>query len=188
MVFIVIIIVIIFIMPIKIVISKDEISGDVDIFFTKIFNVRLDFDELLRRLFSLRDAPGQITIQSIIYNIGLYKNARGILRTIAKMIKINKLTLIIKTKSLSLETDTWGYVFSWIFFGYFQNYIHGLFKRVENEYYNHNVAPTTNINFECKFNIRLFYILFSFIRNFKDIPKVIRFIRKGSKTYGTPHI
>jgi len=172
-------------MPIKIVVSKDDQRSDVDIFFTKILDIRLDFDQLLRRFFAEKGDPNKITLHSILYNLGLYRNAKSIIATTTKMIKIKKLTFIIKSKSTSLDTETWSYVFSWIIFGYFQDYIHRYFKAVDNEYYNHQIAPANKVNFECYFNIRLIYLLFALIRNIKDIPKIIRFMKKGNKAYGT---
>ena len=62
MIYIVIIIAVILIMPIRIVAVRDDVRGDVDIYFTKIFNLRLDFDQLVRR-FAER-AIGQITVKS----------------------------------------------------------------------------------------------------------------------------
>jgi len=175
-------------MPIKVVINKDDNRSDIDIFFTKIFNLRLDFDEFLKRFFFLRDNSNKITLQNLLYNIKLYKVSKNIVTTTTRMITVKKLTFIIKTKSTSLEMETWSFVFSWTFFGYFQNYIHSLFKGVNNEYYNHQISLNNTINFECHFNIRILYLLFSSIRNIRDIPKVIKFIRKGSKGYGTSNI
>ncbi|MDD4388221.1 MAG: hypothetical protein PHV87_03290 [Bacilli bacterium] len=185
MIYVLTIIVIILIMPIKIVAIKDDRHSDVDIHFTKILDIKLDFDQLLRRLFSEKGDPERITFRSFLSSIGLYRQAKNIITTTTKMISIKKMTFIIKTKSSSLDSDTWGFVFSWIVFGYFQDYVHRYFKAVENEYYNHQIAPANKINFECHFNIRLVYLLFALIRNIKDIPKVIRFIKKGNKAYGT---
>jgi len=172
-------------MPIKFVVSKDDNRNDIDIYLTKLFNIRFDFDEFLKYLFTVRGHREKITVNSILYNLGVFKKSINIVKSITKMTRIRKLTFIIKTKSNSLEADTWGFVFSWTIFGYFQNYAHKYFKKVDNEYYNHQIAPKYNFNFECQFNLRLIYILFSLIKNVKDIPKVIRFIKKGSKVYGT---
>ena len=54
MIYLLIVIVIILVMPIKVVAARDDVRGDVDIFFTKIFDLRLDFDQLVRRLFAER--------------------------------------------------------------------------------------------------------------------------------------
>ena len=48
MIYLLIVIVIILVMPIKVVAARDDVRGDVDI-FTKIFDLRLDFDQLVRR-------------------------------------------------------------------------------------------------------------------------------------------
>ena len=81
-----------------------------------------------------------------------------------------------------------GVCFSWIAIGYFRDYVHRNFRVVENEYYNHQVAAANKINFECHFNVRLAYILLALIRHFKDIPKIIKFMKKGKKVYGASNI
>lgn len=188
MIYLLIVIVIILVMPIKVVAARDDVRGDVDIFFTKIFDLRLDFDQLVRRVFAERGDPERVTARSILLSIGYYRQAKNIINTTTRMIKIKKLTFIIKTKSGSLEADTWGYVFSWIAIGYFRDYVHRNFRVVENEYYNHQVAAANKINFECHFNVRLAYILLALIRHFKDIPKIIKFMKKGKKVYGASNI
>jgi hypothetical protein len=172
-------------MPIKFVVIKDDNHNDIDIFLTKIFNIRIDFDDFIRYVLTTKENRNKITLESIKHNYGVYQRSSNIIASLTKMIRIRKLTFIIKTKSNSIEADTWGFVGSWIIFGYFQNYVHQYFKRVDNEYYNHQIAPNFNFNFDCHFNIRLFYIIFALIKNMKDIPKIIRFVKKGSKVYGT---
>ena len=188
MIYVLIILVLIFIMPVKIVISKNDKRSDVDIFFTKLFDVRLDFDELLKYLLTTKEDRAHITFDSIIHNLGVFKRSKNIFVSILKMSRINKLTLIIKTRSANLETDTYGYVFTWIFLCYLKKYVHEYFKKVENDYYNHQLAEQYNVNLDCHINIRLIYIIFAVIRNIKDIPRVLKFIKKGSKVYGASNI
>ncbi|MGB4537448.1 MAG: hypothetical protein WBI24_02190, partial [Bacilli bacterium] len=61
MIYLLIVIVIILVMPIKVVAARDDVRGDVDIFFTKIFDLRLDFDQLVRRVFAERGDPERVT-------------------------------------------------------------------------------------------------------------------------------
>lgn len=188
MIYIVIIIAVILIMPIRIVAVRDDVRGDVDIYFTKIFNLRLDFDQLVRRLFAERGDPERITVKSALASLSYYRQARNIIRTATRMIKIKKLTLIVKTKSGSLDTDTWGFLFSYIGLSYLRAYIHRNFRAVENEYFGHQVAAVNCVNFECHFNVRLAYFLFALIRNIKDIPRVIKSMKKGKSVYGASNI
>lgn len=178
MIYVLIVFLILLIMPIKIVVTKDDKHNDIDIFLTKIFNIRIDFDDFIRYLLTTKANREQITLSSIIYNYHLFQKSKNIIVTICKMIRLKKLTFIIKTKSYNLETDTWSFFGSWIVLGYFQNTIHGYFKTIENEYYNHQISSKFNFNIESQFNIRLIYIIFSITRHIKDLPKIIRFIKK----------
>jgi hypothetical protein len=97
---------------------------------------------------------------------------------------LDKLTFIIKTKGKSLQKQTWNFVFSWTLISYVQNYIHGHFKSVKDEYYNQVPGEKNVVFFELQFKFRLIYLLFSFIKNIKDLPKLIK-SKKGRKKYGT---
>ena len=56
------------------------------------------------------------------------------------------------------------------------------FKKVSNEYYSMQIArDDRELAFELKLNFRLIYLLISIFTNFKDIPKIIKFHKKGSE-------
>ncbi|HEY8395315.1 MAG TPA: hypothetical protein VIK96_00900, partial [Bacilli bacterium] len=112
-----------------------------------------------------------------------YKRFSPFVRTATRMVPLEKMTFIIKTSGKSLERQTWNFVFSWILISYFQNFVHSYFKDVKDEYYNQVPAEKTAIYFEFRFNFRLIYLLFSVIKNIREIPKLIH-PKKGRKKYG----
>lgn len=185
MIYALIVLLIIIIMPFKIVITKDDRRSDIDIYFTKIFNLRLDFDEFIAFLVTEKDNPDRISPERVVRNYHLFKRSKRIIISMAKMIRVSKLTFIVKTKGKSLETCVWLYVVSWIYLAYLQNNVHRYFKSVENEHYNQMPAEKFNLNFEFQCNFRLVYLIFAMIKNIKDLPKIIRFMKKGRKIYGT---
>ncbi|NLD26238.1 MAG: hypothetical protein GX661_02635 [Acholeplasmataceae bacterium] len=185
MIYALIVLLIIIIMPFKIVITKDDRRSDIDIYFTKIFNLRLDFDEIIAFLVTEKDNPDRISPERVVRNYHLFKRSKRIIISMAKMIRVSKLTFIVKTKGKSLETCVWLYVVSWIYLAYLQNNVHRYFKSVENEHYNQMPAEKFNLNFEFQCNFRLVYLIFAMIKNIKDLPKIIRFMKKGRKIYGT---
>jgi hypothetical protein len=185
MVYLLIIILIILIMPIKVVILKDDRRSDIDLYFTKLFNLRLDFDEFIAFLITDKENPNKVSSSRIIENYHLYKRTQNVIKTTTSMIKLKKITLIVKTKGKSKGSKMWLYVISWIYLSFVQNNIHRYFKKVENEHYNQISAERFNLNFELQFNFRFIYLLFALIKNIKDIPKIFRSKKKGSKIHGT---
>jgi hypothetical protein len=185
MIYALIILLIIIVMPMKIVITKDDRRSDIDIYFTKIFNLRLDFDEFIAFLITEKANPERISAERVIRNYHLFKRAKRIIVTMTKMTRVSKLTFIVKTKGKSLEASVWLYVISWVYLSFLQNNVHRYFKSVENEHYNQMPAEKFNLNFEFQCHFRLIYLFFALIRNIRDLPKVIRFMKKGRKIYGT---
>lgn len=155
MIYVLIVLALILLMPIEVVITKNDNRSDIDIYLTKIFNIRIDFDDFLRFLIGEKEeGVNKITLRSIDDAVKQFRKHSGSFAKIARMTDMRKLTVILKTKSNSIEADTWGFVGSWIVFGYTQNYAHRYFRRVENEFYNHQIAPRFAMNLESKLHMR----------------------------------
>lgn len=183
MIYVLILLLLFLITPIQVVITKDETRSDIDFYFTRIFNLHLDFDEFIKALFTEADTPEKISRAKIMRTYQNYKRFSPFVRTATRMVPLEKMTFIIKTSGKSLERQTWNFVFSWILISYFQNFVHSYFKDVKDEYYNQVPAEKTAIYFEFRFNFRLIYLLFSVIKNIREIPKLIH-PKKGRKKYG----
>lgn len=184
MIYVLILLIIILITPIQVVITKDETRSDIDFYFTRIFNLRLDFDEFIKALFTEADTPEKLSVSKVVRTFQSYRRFSPFIRTATRIVPLEKLTLIIKTKGQSLERQTWNFVVSWILIAYLQNLVHSYFKSVKDEYYNQVPAEKSALYFEFRFNFRLVYLLFSLIKNIKRMPKLIN-PKKGRKKYGT---
>ena len=61
MIYVLVVFVLLLITPIRVVITKDETRSDIDFYFTRTFNLRLDFDEFIKLLFTEADTPEKIS-------------------------------------------------------------------------------------------------------------------------------
>lgn len=174
-------IVIVLVMPIKIRVIRNDKHNDVDIFFVKLFNKRLDLDELYYKLLSDK-RDNKITINSILYNLGLFIKSYSIIRNTCKMVEISKLTIVSKTKSKKEENQVYSSIVFWNTISYTRSFLMKNFKKVSNEYYSMQIAgDDRELSFELRLNFRLIYLLISVFTNYKDIPKIIKFHKKGSE-------
>jgi hypothetical protein len=184
MIYVLVILILFLVTPIRVVITKDETKSDIDFYFTRIFNLRLDFDEFIKALFTEAGTPEKISPAKIIRTYQNYNRFSPFIRTATRMTSLDKITLVVRTGGKSLERQTWNFVFSWILIAYFQNLVHGYFKSVKDEYYNQVPAEKTAVLFELRFNFRLIYLVFSGIKNLNRIPQLIH-PKKGRKRHGT---
>lgn len=175
-----IIIVFIIIMPIKIRVIRNNSYNDIDVYFIKIFNMRLDLDEIIKRMFF--DKNSSISLNSILYNIGLFIKSSNIIKDTVKQMKISKMTCIFQVNLKNEKIEMLGIVTAWNSICYLRDFIYKYFKEINNEYYSVQTNnEKINSSFEIILNFRLIYIIFSVLKNFKDIKKIIKFIKKGKE-------
>jgi len=184
MVYVLIIIIIILVMPIEVVFKKDEINNDIDIFLTKLFNLRLDFDEVLKLLLTTKENRTDITLSGLKHNYHLFMLARNLIYDVSKNTRPKELSFVFKAKKVYPELDIFIYVGLWSFLSYLKNKFHEFVPRLEND--NYELVYTSNFNFSFYWSVRLrvIYIIFSIIKNYKDLFKIRKFLRKGKKDYG----
>lgn len=175
-----IIIVFIIIMPIKIRVIRNESYNDIDVYFIKIFNMRLDLDGIIKKFFF--DKNSSISLNSILYNIGLFIKSSNIIKDTIKQMKISKLTCISQVNLKNEKIEMLGIVTAWNSICYLRDFIYKYFKEINNEYYSVQTNnKKINSSFEIILNFRLIYIILSVLKNFKDIKKIIKFIKKGKE-------
>ena len=170
-------------MPIKVqvIYVKDENKGkrhsDINIYFVKFFNKKLDLDSIIRTL--IKDDNDEFSISKLIYNIKLFILGKNINRTLLKMVYVDKVTALFKTNNI------YQYVLmnNIIYLG--SNLINEYTKDVGSEYYSVLLKEDKSSNFELVFYIRGVYALFSVIANIKDLIKVRKFIKYRRKELGT---
>lgn len=167
-------------MPIKIRIIRNDSFNDIDIYFVKIFNIRLDFDEFVKKAFS--DKNNSVTLNSVLYNLGLVVKSSNIIKGTIKQIRISKLTWIFQVNLENEKLEMYGTIASWNSICILRNYIYKYFKSVNNEYYSVQTSDEKlNTSFEMILNFRLIYLLFSVLINLKDIKRIKTFIKKGNE-------
>lgn len=183
---IIVLLVIIFIllMPIGIRITKNDERSDVDIFLSKIFNIRIDFDEFVRLLLTSRENRNQITLKSIINNLKIVYEFREVIQTVAAFGQVRYLTIIMKGKFEDVTFKTYYNISSELFFSFFDEYIKRTFKKVNNTYYSVKDEPTIIKNMftlECIIDIRIIYFIIAFFKNYRLIPRMFRLLGRSEK-------
>ena len=94
------------------------------------------------------------------------------MKSVCHFSKIKKVTLILKKN----DEKVFSQVSFWMLINKVSNLLHTNFKNVANEYY--MVSPQSYlIQFEIIVEVRLIYFIYAFLRNIKDLPKVIKAIR-----------
>lgn len=170
-------------MPIKVqvVYVKNEKNekkySDINIYFVKFFNKKLDLDSLINSL--VKDENDKFSIDKVIYNIRLFILGKNINRTLLRMIYIDKVTALFKTNSI------YEYVLFNNIISLGSGFINSYTKEVGSEYYSVLFQNEKNRNFELVFYVRGIYALFAVIANIKDIIKLKKFIKYRRKELGT---
>lgn len=173
-IFLLIILIIIF-MPIKVRIIRNDYKNDVDLFFVKLFNVRLDLDKLIRYFLTTKLDRTRVTLGSILYNINMYKKSKNIINSFNKWIDIKKITIILKTNESLNDFDIYTNVLFYTGISKLQDYLKSNFKSIENQYYVvNNESENNELEFEMILNIRIAFFIYAIIRNIKDIPNIIK--------------
>ena len=185
MIYIFIIITILLIMPVEIIFRRDEDHNDIDIYLTKIFNIRLDFDEFLKLLVTTKENRDKVTIAGLKSNYELFKLSRRLIYDVTKNSRPKEVELRVKAKKIYPEIDLFVYVVLHNLLLLIRGEIRSFVPRQKNEVYEIKEGDKFAYTFRWSVRIRMAYILFSLIRNYKDIIKIRKFVRKGKKKYGT---
>ena len=185
MIYIFIIITILLIMPVEIIFRRDEDHNDIDIYLTKIFNLRLDFDEFLKLLVTTKENRDKVTIAGLKSNYELFKLSRRLIYDVTKNSRPKEVELRVKAKKIYPEIDLFVYVVLHNLLLLIRGEIRSFVPRQKNEVYEIKEGDKFAYTFRWSIRIRMAYILFSLIRNYKDIIKIRKFVRKGKKKYGT---
>ena len=158
---IIFIILIVLLMPIKIQIIKnmnnDKYVNDINIYFIKIFNIRIDFDRFLYKTLKIKKSNN---LNNIITNINYIKNNKSLLTNFLSLITLNKITLIYKTNNLLLSFLSWNSI-------YIIRNLYSNLLDIENEYYNviYDEDIENRIVYDIQFKIRIIYFLLAYVLN-----------------------
>lgn len=169
-------------MPLGIKIQKNDYFSDVDIYLTKFFNIKIDFDDFVRLFLTSRKNRDEITVESVVNNIRLFKEFQNIIEEVFKFCHIKHLTIILKGKFNEIGYETYFRLSSEIFFEVLNEYLLRSFKKVRNTYYSVQKSKSDlkdMIVLETQINVRLIYIIRAFLVNMRDTKKIIKILRRS---------
>lgn len=173
---------IILIMPIKIKIYKKSKHIDVDLYFAKSLNLRLDFDKMMKKILMKNYNYHVDALNNFLYNLGIFIKSYGIVRELCKITMISKLTWIYQINLEKEELEMYSMIVGWNFIAYLRNFLNSFFKGISDEYYSIQTENETfGLSFEIIINFRFIYLVYVLIKKIKDIPKIIEFHKKGSE-------
>lgn len=173
---------IILIMPIKIKIYKKSKHVDVDLYFSKLLNLKLDFDKLMKKILMKNYKYHVNALNNFLYNLGIIIKSYGIVRELCKITMISKITWIYKINLKKEELEMYSMIIGWNSIAYLRNFLNNFFKGISDEYYSIQTEnETVGLSFEIIINFRFIYLVYVLIKKIKDIPKIIEFHKKGSE-------
>lgn len=167
---ILLLIMIILFIPINIRIIYDNTFSDIDVFLSKFIRHKFDLDEFIRKFTSYNN---KISYIIILNNIELLINSKNILKDILKKTNIIKSTIILKNN----YNDFFQVILFWNFIARIKCFLKDNFKFVNNEYYM-VVNGNQEISIEMIFKIKIINILYSCLKNYKELFKIIRIKRR----------
>lgn len=172
-------------MPVEIIFTKDEVKNDIDIYLTKFFNKKIDFDEFIKFLLTTKENRSKVTLKSVKRNYEVLKLARHLIYDVSKMSKPETIHFTIKIKKIIPEIDAITYVFFFNLLIYVKGLIKYYVPKQEEEIYKLEFGDKFNFTFKWALKIRIIYIILSLVKNVRDLYRIFKFLRKGKKQYGT---
>lgn len=174
MVYIIIgIILIILIMPFNIRFLYDDKKSDIEINLIKIFNIKIDVDKFIRFLLTSKKDRSRITVDSIMYKMGLFLKSKHITKWIIKRTRLVKSSILIEEDIEKYLT----FIASWITINSVKKYIEKMFYKVENNYYMVLPSNKRKISMEFIMQTRIILGIIAILINIKDVFKMIKFMR-----------
>ena len=116
-------------MPLGIKIQKNDYFSDVDIYLTKFFNIKIDFDDFVRLFLTSRKNRDEITVESVVNNIRLFKEFQNIIEEVFKFCHIKHLTIIVNGQFNEIGYETYFRLSSEIFFEVLNEYLLQVLKK-----------------------------------------------------------
>ncbi len=177
MIFVILFILIfILLMPIGIRFIYDDNRSDVDIYFYRLFNYRLDLDEFIKYFITEKSNRNRIDFKTIVNNIEVTIKTKKLLLDIINKSRINKSTIILKEN----YENIWTFMSFWNVASIYSNIINSNFQSVKNEYY--MIANTKReMSFEIVMEVRLIKLFVVVIKDYKEVIKFIKIKRRQKK-------
>lgn len=164
---------IIIIMPINFRFTYDDKESNVEIKLTKIFNLKIDIDEFVKLILTTKKNRDKVTLDSILYNLGIFIRSRKILKWVCKQSDVRKVSVIM------YQNYEWPHliVYSWTLLNALKNFLYSLFYKIEDEHYMINDNEKLQIQFDIVIQMRIFFAILAIIFNIKDLFKIFKFMK-----------
>lgn len=170
------IILFILLMPIGIRIIHNDNRSDVDLYFYKLFNYRLDLDEFIKLFITEKKDRKKIKLRTIINNLEISIKTRKILYDAMGVSKVLKSTILLKENYDNIFT----FISYWNLCSYFSSFINAYFKKVKNEYYMTSNSKK-ELCFELIIEIRLIKLIYVMLKDLNEVVKAIKIKRRQKK-------
>lgn len=177
--FILPLIIIIFLMlPISVRAVRSKQAIDVDIYLSKLLDIKIDYNTFIRGLLSA--GREQVKSSGLFQTIQKTYEYRSLLNDITKRSNVTKVTFVPKYYIDDPIVGTYINILNWNVISIFKKYLHDNFRKVEDEYYYVNIPNESQVGFlfEIEIKTRVIYLIISIIKNIKIVPKIIKSIFK----------
>ncbi|HHU80689.1 MAG: hypothetical protein ACOX40_06240 [Bacilli bacterium] len=177
--FILPLIIIIFLMlPISVRAVRSKQAIDVDIYLSKLLDIKIDYNTFMRGLLSA--GREQVKSSGLFQTIQKTYEYRSLLNDITKRSNVTKVTFVPKYYIDDPIVGTYINILNWNVISIFKKYLHDNFRKVEDEYYYVNIPNESQVGFlfEIEIKTRVIYLIISIIKNIKIVPKIIKSIFK----------
>ena len=177
--FILPLIIIIFLMlPISVRAVRSKQAIDVDIYLSKLLDIKIDYNTFMRGLLSA--GREQVKSSGLFQTIQKTYEYRSLLNDITKRSNVTKVTFVPKYYIDDPIVGTYINILNWNVISICKKYLHDNFRKVEDEYYYVNIPNESKVGFlfEIEIKTRVIYLIISIIKNIKIVPKIIKSIFK----------
>ena len=164
---IIMILFIILLIPLKIRVIRNNNYNDIDLYIiTK--DIRIDIDRLFKSLIDNTNPKTTINDIKRLYN------SQNIIKSIFKLSKVVKLTIVLYPHIIinNIYVDYMSFMIT----NYLYHYIDSTFKKVESSYISTSLETLNTskcINIEIVLKIKLIYFLIAVFSNYSDFKKVV---------------
>ena len=165
-------------LPISVRAVRSKQAIDVDIYLSKLLDIKIDYNTFMRGLLSA--GREQVKSSGLFQTIQKTYEYRSLLNDITKRSNVTKVTFVPKYYIDDPIVGTYINILNWNVISIFKKYLHDNFRKVEDEYYYVNIPNESQVGFlfEIEIKTRVIYLIISIIKNIKIVPKIIKSIFK----------
>lgn len=165
-------------MPITIRAVKQHAKVDVDIYFSRLLDIKIDYNTFMRGL--LLAGKEQVETVGLLQTVEKTYKYRALLNDITKRSTITKVSFVPQIYLDDPIAGTYLNVLNWNLIAYFKKYLHDHFRKVEDEYYFVNIPSESRVKFlfEIEIRTRLIYLVISILKNIKLVPEMLKSLFK----------